>query len=184
MPRAAAGAVVARETALGPETDASAVVFDRDGLVVTMFRVDHQPVEPAVGYRFDWKGRSVVISGDTRKSTSLVERAKGTDLLIHEVLDPTMTGRAIAVARGLGMERLATLASDIPDYHTTPRDVGLVAQEAGVKHLVLTHLVPPPRNAILRRSFEKGVAESYTGEITVGEDGMRFALSPAAGATP
>ena len=49
---------------------------------------------------------------------------------------------------------------------------------------VLTHLVPPPRNSILRRSFERGVAESYTGEITVGEDGMRFALAPAAGATP
>jgi ribonuclease Z len=178
MPRAASGAV-AHETALGPETDAAAVVFDHNGLVVTMFRVDHQPVEPAVGYRFDWKGRSVVVSGDTRKSTSLVRHAKGADLLVHEVLDPAMTGRAVAVARRLGMERLAKLAGDIPTYHTTPRDVGQVAQEAGVAHLVLTHLVPPPRNALMKRSFERGAAESFGGQITVGEDGMRFTLSPA-----
>jgi ribonuclease Z len=122
-----------------------------------------------------------VLSGDTRKSTSLVRHAKGADLLIHEVLDPAMTGRAIAVAQGLGMQRLAKLAGDIPDYHATPRDVGLVAKEAGVAHVVLTHLVPPPRNALLRRSFERGVAESFEGRITVGEDGMRFALAPAAG---
>jgi len=177
MPRAAAGAL-AHETPLGPDADASAVVFDRDGLRVTMFRVDHQPVEPAVGYRFDWKGRSVVVSGDTRKSASLIKHAKGADLLVHEVLDPALTGRAVATAQRLGMERLAKLAGDIPSYHTTPHEVGEVAEQAGVAHLVLTHLVPPPANPVVRRGFETGAAERFGGEITIGEDGMRFALDP------
>ena len=177
MPRAAAGAV-ARETALADAPLADAVVFDRDGLRITMFRVDHDPVRPAVGYRFDFGGRSVVISGDTRKNASVVAQAKGADLLIHEALDSDLTGRAVAGARRLGMERLAKLASDIPGYHSTPREAGEVAQQAGVAHLVLTHLVPPPRNFIVRRAFTSEASEAFRGEVTLGEDGMRFALAP------
>src|SRR5690606_26014472 len=138
---------------LGDEPNASAVVLDADGLRITMFRVDHEPVRPAVGYRFDWRGRSVVVSGDTRKSTSVVEHARGADLLVHEALAPQFTERAVAAARRLGMERLAKLASDIPGYHTTPREAGEIAQAAGAKHLVLSHLVPPPNNFLVRRSM-------------------------------
>lgn len=177
MPRAASG-IAPHETELGAAPDASAVVFDRDGLRVTMFRVDHAPVEPAVGYRFEWQGRSVVVSGDTRKSASLIAHAKGADLLVHEVLDPSLIGRAGAAAQRLGMDRLAKLASDIQNYHASPREVGEVAHEAGVAHLVLTHLVPPPRNALMERSFMHGVHESFDGEVTLGADGMRFALAP------
>jgi ribonuclease Z len=177
MPRASA-TFAPHEIALGPEPDAAAVAYERDGLRVTMFRVDHRPVEPAVGYRFDWKGRSVVISGDTRKSGSVIEHAKGADLLIHEALDAGLVGRAQAAAKRLGMDRLAKLAGDIPTYHTSPREAGEVAREAGVAHLVLTHLVPAPRNALMERSFMHGVHESFDGEATLGEDGMRFALAP------
>jgi len=178
MPRAAA-TFAPHETALGPEPDASAVVYDRDGLRVTMFRVDHRPVEPAVGYRFDWKGRAVVFSGDTRKSTSVVEHAKGADLLFHEALDPALVGRAAAAAKRLGLDRMAKLAGDIETYHTSPREAGEVARDAGVPHLVLTHLVPAPRNVLMERSFVHAVHESgYRGETTLGADGMRFALAP------
>jgi len=177
MPRAAAG-LAPHETALGPAPDASAVVFDRDGLRVTMFRVDHQPVDPAVGYRFDWKGRAVVVSGDTRKSASVIEHAKGADILIHEVLDASVTARAVAAAKRLGLDRMAKLAGDIPGYHTTPHDVGEVARDAGVAHLVLTHMVPAPTNVFLERGFVHGARESFDGEITLGEDGMRFHLEP------
>jgi ribonuclease Z len=177
MPRAAAS-IAPHEIALGAEPNASAVVFDRGGLRVTMFAVDHRPVAPAVGYRFDWKGRSVVISGDTVKSASLVEHAKGADLLIHEVLDAALVERAVGAARRLGFERMAKLASDIPGYHTSPREAGEVARDAGVAHLVLTHLVPAPRNVLMERAFTHGAHEAYQGEVTLGEDGMRFALAP------
>lgn len=174
MPRAAAGAV-AREIALpvGPE---AALVFERDGLRVTMFAVDHEPVAPAVGYRFDFAGRSVVVSGDTRRSASLAVHARGADLLVHEALHPGLVERATATARRLGRERLAKLAGDIPGYHASPVEAAETAREAGVAHLVLTHLVPGPPNAIARRMFLDGVAGAYDGEVTLGEDGMRFVL--------
>jgi ribonuclease Z len=177
MPRVAAGAT-AHEVALDAAPDASAVVFDRDGLRVTMFRVDHQPVAAAVGYRFDWAGRALVVSGDTRRSASLIAHARGADLLVHESLDPVLVGRAAAGASRLGMDRVAKLAGDIPSYHTTPREAGEVAAEAGVAHLVLTHLVPPPRNWIVTRDFEQAAREAITGQVTVGQDGMRFSLAP------
>src|SRR3546814_13830888 len=69
---------------------APTVVYDAEGLRVTAFAVDHRPVRPAVGYRFDYKGRSVVISGDTAASRSLEAAAKNAELLIHEELQPKM----------------------------------------------------------------------------------------------
>ena len=176
MPHAAAGAVT-NETALGPEPTADAVVFDHDGLRVTMFRVDHAPVDPAVGYRFDWHGRSVVVSGDTKKSAGVLAHARGADLLVHEALAPALLARVPAVARRLGMDRLAKLAGDIPAYHTTPVEAAALAREAGVPHLVLTHLVPGPPNALARRLFLTGVAEAYPGEVTLGRDGAEFRLA-------
>src|SRR5262249_12760467 len=59
-------------------------VLDEDGVVVTAFAVAHDPVKPAFGYRFDYRGRSVVVSGDTRPSPNLVVQARGADVLVHE----------------------------------------------------------------------------------------------------
>jgi ribonuclease Z len=180
MPRAGALAV-AHEIALPPEGSTQAIlVFERGGLRVSAFHVDHAPVTPAVGYRFDWRGRSVVISGDTRRSASLLANARDVDLLVHEALQPKLTGRAAAVARRLGLERVAKLATDIPTYHTTPHEAAELAREAGVKQLVLTHLVPGPTNALMRRLFLDGAGAEFPGELVVGADGMRFALAPAA----
>ena len=179
MPRAAAGAI-AHRLALPPQGSSEAVpVFEQNGLRITAFRVDHAPVSEAVGYRFEYRGRSVVVSGDTRKSASLIANARGADLLIHEALQPKLTNRAADVARRLGRERVAKLASDIAGYHTSPREAAEAASEAGAKRLVLTHLVPAPTNALNQRLFLDGASEAFSGEITVGEDGMRFALPPA-----
>jgi ribonuclease Z len=178
LPRAAADAT-AREIELGPEANASAIVFERNGLRVTMFRVDHAPVHPAVGYRFDYRGRSVVVSGDTRKSDSLIQHATDADLLVHEALERRMIERGASVAERGGRTRLAKLARDIPAYHTSPVEVAEVAHAAHVKHVILTHLVPAPTNFITQWWFTRGMADVYSGEITVGADGMRFALAPA-----
>jgi ribonuclease Z len=177
MPRAASGAE-AHEVALGDAPDASAAVLERNGLVVTMFRVDHGPVKPAVGYRFDFAGRSVVVSGDTAKSASLISHAKGVDILVHESLQPELIRRASAVAARLGRERVAKLANDIVNYHTSVVEAAEVARDAGAGTLVLTHLVPGPNNFVTRRLFLAGAADVYTGKIVIAEDGMRFALPP------
>ena len=177
MPAAAAPAV-GHDVALGDAADADAVVFDRNGLRVTMFRVDHDPVVPAVGYRFDYRGRSVVVSGDTAKSTSLIAHAAGADLLLHEALQPEMMSRIAGVAERLDRKRLAKMARDTLDYHTSPVEAAEVARDAGVKTLVFTHVVPGPRNALLRRMFLAGVGDVFPGTVVLGEDGMRFTLPP------
>jgi ribonuclease Z len=176
MPRAAAGAE-AHEFALPVDPEGPVVVLDEGGLRVTAFAVDHAPVSPAVGYRFDFAGRSVVVSGDARKSASVIANARGADLLVHEALCPPLIERAAATARGLGRERLAKLATDVLDYHTSAVQAAEVAREAGVGKLVLTHLVPAPPNAIARRLFLAGTADAFPGEIVLGEDGMRFHLA-------
>jgi ribonuclease Z len=177
MPAAAAPAV-GHDIPLGDAPDADAVVFDRNGLRVTMFRVHHDPVTPAVGYRFDYRGRSVVVSGDTAKSTSVVAHATGADLLIHEALQRDMMGRVAAVADRVGQKRLGKMAGDTLNYHTSPIEAAEVARDAGVATLVFTHEVPGPRNIITRRMFLAGVHDVFPGEVVLGEDGMRFNLAP------
>ncbi len=177
MPRAAASAE-ARVVALGDAPDASATVFERNGLKVTMFRVDHDPVKPAVGYRFDFAGRSVVISGDCAKSASMVVHAQGADVLIHEALERTLIARAVEASKRLGRDRQAKLAGDIQDYHASPVEAAEIAREAGVSELVFTHLVPSPNNFLTRRIFLAGVADVFKGKVVIAEDGMRIALPP------
>jgi ribonuclease Z len=174
LPPAGATAT-AHEIALPDGADA-APVLERDGLRIAMFRVDHAPVVPAVGYRFDYHGRSVVVSGDTARSASLARNAKGADLLVHEALQPALVLRAATLAEELGQPRLAKLARDIPSYHTTPAEAVAIARDAGVDHLVLTHLVPGPPNALARRLFLAGIPADYDGRLTLGEDGMAFRL--------
>lgn len=176
LPRAAAGAV-ARELAI-PDGDGATLVFERKGLRVTMFRVNHEPVEPAVGYRFDYRGRSVVISGDTRKSQNLARYAKDADLLVHEALQPDLIRRAAAVTHRLGRDRQSKMATDVLSYHTSPVEAAELARDAGVAHLVFTHVVPGPTNFLARRLFLAGVADAFHGQVTLGQDGMRFALPP------
>jgi ribonuclease Z len=172
---AAAGRAISHEVAM-PDGDAAALVFDRSGLRVTMFRVDHAPAAPAVGHRFDFGGRSVVVSGDTRRSANVVEHSRGADILVHEAMQPKLLHRASAVARRLGRDRLADMAEDIITYHTSVGDAVAVATEAGVPHLVLTHLVPGPSNPIARRLFLDGA--TFDGTLTLGTDGMEFVLPP------
>jgi ribonuclease Z len=156
---------------------AGAVIYEREGLRVRAFLVDHAPIAPAIGYRFDYAGRCVVISGDTVRSPSLVAAAKGCDLVVHEVLSDTLVGAAAqAMARG-GNARLGAMLTDTLDYHTFPRDVFALAAEAGVRAVALTHLVPAVPAAQAEAVFTQG-RDLFAGEIHVGADGMHFTLPP------
>ncbi len=160
-----------------PPGQKDVVVFDGDGLRITAFPVDHAPVEAAYGYRFDYKGRSVVISGDTKPTASIVEHARGTDVLVHEALAAHIIRIGTEVAREKGNARLAKMSTDIIDYHTTPAQAAEEARQAGVRMLVYTHLVPgalPP--VIGRAAFMSEVETGGELEIVMGEDGMLINL--------
>jgi ribonuclease Z len=154
----------------------SVVVLDDGGVKITAFRVDHGPVKPAVGYRFDYKGRSVVFSGDTRPSPSLVAAAKGADLLVHEALSPSLTARLTAGLDKRGQKNLAQITRDIVNYHATPEEAADAAKAAGVRALVLNHIVPPMPVRFAYPAFLGNAAQHFGGTITVGEDRMIFSL--------
>jgi ribonuclease Z len=170
-----AGAVAVAHPVEVPEAGAQ-VVLDEDGLRITAFPVDHRPVVPAYGYRFDHAGRSVVVSGDTARSPALVASAHGADVLVHEALAAHMVGRIAAIARARGEERWTKLMDDVVEYHTTPAEAVGVAREAGVRMLVLTHLVPGPSNRVAAWLFLRGVDGAPRLEVVLGEDGMHFRL--------
>ena len=157
-------------------TGDSATVFERDGLKITMFRVEHEPITPAVGYRFDYKGRSVVVSGDTVKSNNLIAAAQGADVLFHEALARHIVSRMQAVAEQAGNQHLAQIMFDIQDYHASPIEAAEAANAAGVGELVLYHLVPAPPNRIAEKVFMRGVSEVRASGVTLGYDGLMLTL--------
>lgn len=171
-PPAAAGA-----TAMPFDVPATpTVVYEANGLRVTAFAVDHRPVQPSVGYRFDYKGRSVVVSGDTAASNSLEVAAKGADLLIHEALQPRMVKQLAAALDKADRKQTAQIMRDILDYHATPAQAADSATVAGVKMLVLSHVVPSMPSPYLNAAFLDGAADHFDGPIVVGEDGQYFSL--------
>jgi ribonuclease Z len=147
------------------------VVWEEDGLRVTMFAVDHAPVVPAVGYRFDYQGKSVVVSGDTKKTPAMVEMSRGADLLVHEAVDRQTIDQAMPLMQR-GQPRRAAMTADMMSHHTTTLEVAEIARDAGVKKLALTHLVPSiPATDAAEEAFARGMAEIYQGPIVVGRDG-------------
>ncbi len=155
----------------------AAVVHREAGLAIKAFAVDHAPVVPAVGYRFEYGGRSVVISGDTDVSPSLPAHARGADILVHEVL---LKEFAAQVSEGFGRAgelRLQRLSADVIDYHTSPAEALRAAQDAGVGMLVMTHIVPPIPGRLRSWFFTRGL-EGGDVDVVLGEDGMHFRLPP------
>ena len=159
-----------------PSKGEGTLVLDKDGLRVTMFKVDHPPIVPAVGYRFEYAGRSVVVSGDTKKSDNLAFFAEGADLLVHEALSPELMGVIQGAAEAVGNVGLTKIASDVLDYHASPVEAAEIAESAGVGHLLYYHVVPPMPLPGLSKIFMKGVAEAYGGPVTLGRDGTSLSL--------
>ncbi|CAA0120583.1 MBL fold metallo-hydrolase [Zhongshania aliphaticivorans] len=154
----------------------SAVIIEDAGLRITAFTVDHYPIPNAVGYRFDYKGRSVVISGDTSKSANVEAMAAGADLLLHEALSPQLVNLMQAAAKEVGAKHMAQISEDILNYHTTPQQAADIAQAAGVKYLALNHIVPGLPLRYLEKLFIQGSAKHYKGPISITRDGDFFSL--------
>lgn len=168
---------MAKSFQLSAAEDASVLVVNQDSLRITAFKVDHRPVVPAVGYRFDYKGRSLVVSGDTAYSESLLKQSRGADLLLHEASQAAILKMIHDEYRASSNPILSKITADIPGYHSTPEDAAKIAQAAEVKYLMLYHILPPlPDSVILHHLFLGDAKEYYRGPVTVGVDGMLISL--------
>jgi ribonuclease Z len=150
------------------EFDRDGVVYEADGVRVIAFEVDHGDViKPCYGYRFEYRGRSAVLSSDTRYNQNVIKYGRGADLLVHEV----------ASARPELMTE--AYVQRIIAHHTTPREAGVVFAETAPKLAAYTHLVciasekvPPPSVADLVSETR----QTYGGPLQVGEDLMQFEI--------
>jgi len=147
-------------------TQAGPVMQD-ERVKVSATLVDHPPVVPAFAFRFDGPDRSIVFSGDTNMSDNLVRLAKGADLLVHEALWVPAVDRLVA-----RVPNASTLKKHIIDSHTSAEDAGRVAAAAGVKTLVLSHLVPADDPAVTEPMWIDAARAHFKGEIVVARDGM------------
>jgi ribonuclease BN (tRNA processing enzyme) len=140
----------------------------QDGNVkVTAALVRHPPIVPAFGYRFDAADRSIVISGDTAPSDNLIALAKGADVLVHDAMYAPGVDRLVS-----GVPNATRLKESIMSHHTTAEEAGRVAQAAGVKTLVLSHLVPAEDPAITEEMWIDAARTHFRGDIIVGKDLM------------
>ena len=142
------------------EDIAEGMVYDKGGVKIMAFEVDHTPVKPAFGYRIDHAGRSVVLSGDTRVSENLIRHAQGVDLLVHEVAAPETFRRA-----GTPPER----ARAVIGHHTTPEQAGEVFSRTKPRLAVYSHIVQPDAT---EQDLIPPTRTTYSGPLEVGEDLM------------
>ncbi|WP_309752548.1 MBL fold metallo-hydrolase [Novosphingobium sp.] len=170
---------VAQIIALADGTD-SQVVYDKDGVRITVIRVNHAPISPAYGYRIDYKGRAIAISGDTVYAPSFVLAAKGADLMFHEALNKSMIAALGKKLAERGQASNAQIMTDIQNYHASPEDAARAAKEAGVNTLVLYHLVPPLPSKLIEPLFLGQAPSIFGGTLLVSKDGMIISL-PAGG---
>lgn len=154
------------------EVSAAGSVTQDDNVKVSAILVEHPPVKPALGYRFDFKDRSIAFSGDTAPLEAVAVMAKGADVLVHETMYVPAVEKYIkdAIAKGRPVQFEPFMAHMKAD-HTPSEDVGRIAQQAGVKTLVLSHLTPAI-DSISDDTWREPVAKYFKGEIIVGKDLM------------
>ncbi|MEO9971332.1 MAG: MBL fold metallo-hydrolase [Hyphomonadaceae bacterium] len=167
---------VATEIETPSAPDGQLVVLDEGDLKITAIRVDHAPIEPAFGYRIDYKDRSISISGDTVYHTGFISASEGVDLMFHEALNRDMVAKIGTKLGERGAANGAKIFADILDYHTSPEEAARAAQEAGAGQLVLYHIVPQLPVEMLEPVFLGDAKSEFDGPITVGQDGMIFSL--------
>jgi ribonuclease BN (tRNA processing enzyme) len=147
-------------------------VMQDDNVKVSAILVEHPPVKPALAYRFDFKDRSIAFSGDTAPLDAVADMAKGADVLVHETmyLPAVETYIKDQIAKGRPVKFEPFMAHMKAD-HTPVEDVGRIAQKAGVKTLVLSHLTPAI-DSISDDTWRAPAAKYFKGEIVVGKDLM------------
>jgi len=153
-------------------TDNQLIPNDTPGLEILPFVVDHYPVNSAFGFKISYKGRTVVISGDTIHDGSVQKYSKDVDLLIHSAISIDIVERMRGFAPIPQMDKILF---DIQDYHTTIKEAGEISRDANVKHLLIYHSIPTPRNKIMEDVFFRPL-DGVFDEYTLSDDGTRVIM--------
>ncbi|TFF90302.1 MAG: MBL fold metallo-hydrolase [Promethearchaeota archaeon] len=156
--------------------DERKLCFERNELKVFAFLVDHSPIKPAFGYRIEYKGIIIAITGDTVKTENLVKHCKGADLLFSEAISYNMLNNIVSGAKKMKFDRYAKILTDIQNYHMNPLLAGELAKEARVNKIIFVHITPYLPNENAEKMYLKGVNEIFNGEIILGKDKMKFHL--------
>ena len=150
------------------EFDRDGTVYEKNGVKVIAFEVDHGDViKPCYGYRFEYGGRAAVFSSDTRYNPNVIKYGAGADLLVHEV-----ACAAPELMKEAYIQRIIA-------HHTTPRDAGRVFAQSRPKLAAFTHIVQIGNERFAPPTIDDIVAETretYDGPLTVGEDLMAFEI--------
>jgi ribonuclease BN (tRNA processing enzyme) len=149
------------------------LVMEDDRVRVTAILVDHRPVFPAFGFRFDTDDGSIVFSGDTARTPNMVRLARNADILVHEVVNIAYYRRTLPPGPPTD-----AFIGHLSDSHTPVDEVGLIAQEANVKHLVLSHFAPGDPRAVPSAEWRREARRNWRGRLTVGEDWDVLGLGP------
>ncbi len=162
-----------RKLLIAKDITEDGVVLTTDDVKVTAFRTPHPPITDNFAYKFETPDGTIVFSSDTAYNPKLAEFAKGVDVLVHEVLYvPAVDQLVLRTKNG------ATLKKHLLDSHTSAEDVGRIAEAAGVKTLVLSHIVPPPGDGldVTEEGLIAGVRQNFSGKVIVAKDLMELSL--------
>jgi ribonuclease Z len=154
----------------GNEFGKDGVIFEKNGVKVTGFEVNHGPlIKPAVGYRVDYNGMSVLCSGDTKFEQNIIKHGQGIDLIVHEV--------ATADAK------LTADDQAVMNHHTSPEEAGVIFSNTKPRLAVFSHLVDlmaDQSDATMVRETLRRVKTNWSGKTIIGDDLMRISVTKAA----
>ncbi|MEH6552366.1 MAG: MBL fold metallo-hydrolase [Pseudomonadales bacterium] len=154
------------------KTIAPGIILEDGDLTITAYTGEHPPIHPAVGYRFDYRGRSVVISGDSNVTGETLKIVNGADLLLHDALSlPTTTALSNALGAA-GQSRQSKIVSDVQDYHASAESLVDLGEKSDVDMVAFYHLVPVPPTSLLGDVFMRGAPDNFL----LTEDLMWFEL--------
>lgn len=136
------------------------VLQDGD-LKITAYMAEHPPIHPAVGYRIDYRGRSVVVSGDSNVSANTIEVADGADLLLHDALSLPMVTALASSLEANGRSRQSKIVTDVIDYHASTASLIELSAQSDVDMVAYYHLVPVPPNGIAESVFMRDAPDNF-----------------------
>jgi len=154
------------------ETIKPGVILEDGDMTITAYVADHTPVSLAVGYRFDYRGRSVVVSGDSLVTDETVKIVKGADLLLHDALSVPLVSGMAAAADKAGLPRLSKIMNDVLDYHASADSIRALAATSTITMVGLYHLVPVPQTFVMEKVFMRNMPE----KVVLANDGDWFEL--------